>query len=368
MSKIEELIKEMCSDGVEYKQIKDISKVLRGKRLTKDKLDDSNPYPVYHGGLEPLGYYGQANRPANMVMVINVGASAGTIAYSDTEFWSSDGCFCIEKTQEINEKFLYYYLKNNEYYFMTKVRVAGIPALDNYVVELFEIPVPPLDIQQEIVRILDTFMELESELQAELEARKKQYEYYSDELLAFSSDVEIVTLEKCAEIGTGSSNTVDGIEGGQYPFYVRSQKPLTMDSYEFDEIATITAGDGVGVGKVFHFVNGKYALHQRAYRIHITDGRINPKFFHYYFMVKFPKFIFGNMYESSVPSIRRPMLNKFEVPVPSLQEQNRIVEILDKFEEYCNNLKTGLPAEIEARHKQYEYYRDKLLTFERKVV
>ena len=73
MSKLKELIDRLCPNGVEYKQIKDISKVLRGKRLTKDKLDNSNPYPVYHGGLEPLGYYGQANRPANMVMVINVG-------------------------------------------------------------------------------------------------------------------------------------------------------------------------------------------------------------------------------------------------------------------------------------------------------
>ena len=152
-----------------------------------------------------------------------------------------------------------------------------------------------------------------------------------------------------------------------YPFYVRSQEPLRKNEYEYDETAIITAGDGVGVGKVYHYVEGKYALHQRAYRIHIVSNEVLPKYFFYYFSTKFLPYIEKTMYHGSVPSIRRPMLNAFPVPIPSLDEQERIVSILDRFDKLCNDISEGIPAEIEARQKQYEYYRDKLLTFKEKV-
>lgn len=170
-------------------------------------------------------------------------------------------------------------------------------------------------------------------------------------------------MTEIAELGTGSSNTNESIEDGAYPFYVRSQEPLRKNTYEYDETAIITAGDGVGVGKVFHYVEGKYALHQRAYRIHITDLRVNPKFFFYYMRSAFLTYIGKEMFQGSVASIRRPMLNAFPVPIPSLEEQRRIVAILDRFDALCNDISSGLPAEIAARQKQYEYYRDKLLTF-----
>lgn len=178
-----------------------------------------------------------------------------------------------------------------------------------------------------------------------------------------TSDVVWKTLAEIADISTGSSNTDDAVKGGCYPFFVRSQQPLAKDEYEYDEEAIITAGDGVGVGKVFHYINGKYALHQRAYRIHpATDGLLG-KYLYHYFVATFPKYIGQQMYQGSVPSIRRPMLNKFQVAIPSLDVQSRIVNVLDNFDAICTNLSSGLPAEIEARQKQYEYYRDKLLTF-----
>ena len=150
---------------------------------------------------------------------------------------------------------------------------------------------------------------------------------------------------------------------GEYPFYVRSQEPLRKNSYEYDETAIITAGDGVGVGKVFHFVEGKYALHQRAYRIHINTPEVLPKFYFYYMKSAFLPYIQKTMFQGSVASIRRPMLNAFPVPIPPIEEQERIVNTLDRFESLCNDISAGLPAEIEARKMQYEYYRDKLLTF-----
>ncbi len=138
------------------------------------------------------------------------------------------------------------------------------------------IPIPPLSVQKEIVRILDTF----TELKAELKARKKQYDYYREQLLSFKEgEVEWKPLATLADIGTGNSNTNEGLEVGNYPFFVRSQEVRYKNEFQFDETAIITSGDGVGVGKIFHYIEGKYALHQRAYRIHITSDRLIPKFF-----------------------------------------------------------------------------------------
>ena len=170
-------------------------------------------------------------------------------------------------------------------------------------------------------------------------------------------------LCEIADISTGNSNTNEAVEDGKYPFFVRSQEPLRKNDFEYDEAAIITAGDGVGVGKVYHYIEGKYALHQRAYRIHINTSEVVPKYYFHYMKAKFLPYIQKTMFQGSVASIRRPMLNAFPVPVPPLDVQNRIVNVLDNFEKICSDLNIGLPAEIEARQKQYEYYRDKLLTF-----
>ena len=139
-----------------------------------------------------------------------------------------------------------------------------------------------------------------------------------------TSDVVWRTLAEIADISTGSSNTDDAVESGCYPFFVRSQQLLAKDEYEYDEEAIITAGDGVGVGKVFHYINGKYALHQRAYRIHpATDGLLC-KYLYHYFVAAFPKYISQQMYQGSVPSIRRPMLNKFKWQFRHLMFRNAL--------------------------------------------
>lgn len=123
----------------------------------------------------------------------------------------------------------------------------------------------------------------------------------------------------------------------------------------------------MGVGKIFHYIEGKYALHQRAYRIHFFSKVIIPKFFFHYMRCYFYDYITKNAYSSSVTSIRKPMLLDFPIPIPPLSEQRRIVAILDKFEALVNDLTEGLPAEIAARQEQYEYYRDKLLSFPKAI-
>lgn len=180
----EELLK-FRKDECTLQTIRDFSSVLRGKRLTKNMLSNSNTYPVYHGGNEPIGYYTESNRPARTVMVINVGASAGTVGFCDKAFWSSDGCFCLKKNADVDDKFLYHSLKVRENEIMSKVRTAGIPTLDNKVVENIILPIPSLKRQQEIVSTLDAFESLITNIKQELEARKKQYEYYRELLLTF---------------------------------------------------------------------------------------------------------------------------------------------------------------------------------------
>lgn len=223
----------------------------------------------------------------------------------------------------------------------------------------FTIPIPPLAEQERIVGMLDTFTASIDNLKEQIAQRRKQYEHYRDQLLDLEGK-KVKALEDIAEIGTGSSNTNEELDSGKYPFFVRSQIVRWKNEYEFDETAIITSGDGVGVGKVLHFYEGKYALHQRAYRIHILHNSVLPKYFFYYMKTTFYSYITSNAYSSSVTSIRRPMLLKYPVPIPSLSEQQRIVSILDTFEASIANLE----AQLKKREKQYKYYRNKLLTFE----
>ena len=176
-------------EDVEWKKLGKVCKVLRGKRLTKSQLSSDGKYKVFHGGIEPIGFFDQSNREGDTTMVINVGASAGTVGFSKEAFWSSDGCFCLSHTPIFSGRFLYYYLQTNEPTLMSRVRKAGIPTLNCKVLEDLPIPVIPIIKQQRIVDILDRFDTLVNDLSqgllAEIEARRQQYEHYRDRLLTF---------------------------------------------------------------------------------------------------------------------------------------------------------------------------------------
>ncbi|SLQ68287.1 restriction endonuclease subunit S [Klebsiella quasipneumoniae] len=178
-------------------------------------------------------------------------------------------------------------------------------------------------------------------------------------------EVEWVTLGSMADIGTGSSNRQDESENGIYPFYVRSKNILKSDTFEFDEVAIVIPGEG-GIGDIFHYVEGEYALHQRAYRIRITTNAVDTKFLYYFMSSSFKQYILTKSVGATAISIRKPMLEGFKVPIPSpdnqeksLAIQSEIVRILDKF----TALTAELTAELTMRKKQYNYYRDQLLSF-----
>ena len=359
MSKIDKLIQQYCPNGVEYVHLEDVVKIKNGKDYKHLKEGD---IPVYgSGGIMTCVDTYAYDKPS--VLLPRKG-SIGNIFYVDTPFWTVDTCYYTEVYEDvIIPKFLYYVLTTKD---LAKLNTASgaVPSLTQSVLYKLEIPLPPLPIQEEIVRILDTFTELE----AELEARLLQYQHYRDQLFTFD-DLKGIKWEKLGdvcELGTGSHNTQDGLKEGEYPFYTRGSEILYLNDYDYNETAIITAGDGAGVGKVFHFVQGKYALHQRAYRIVPDERIVLAKYIYYYMGATFYNYIMRSSVSSSVVSIRRPMMIDYPVPVPSLSEQERIVSILDKLYTLTHDLSKGLPAEIEARRQQYEYYRDKLLTFKQK--
>lgn len=384
-SKLGSLVQELCPSGVRYARIADIAVVLRGKRLTKSELSENGDYPVYHGGLEPLGFYSKSNREA-MTMIINVGASAGTVGFCEKAFWSSDGCFCVSYNECTLPKYVYYAVANQERSLVSKVRKAGIPTLDAKVVEDIRIPLPPLPVQREIVRILDSFTELTAELNKSLEeevsARRKQYEHYRDELLQNPTNSTMMTLGAIADYRRGSfpqpygnSEWYGGV--GAMPFVQVAdveENGMVLREQTKQQISVVAQSKSVYVpaGTVICSIQGsigRVAITQydayvdrtlAIFEKYKTD--INKRYFAYQIQRKFgieKEFARG----STLKTITKEEFTKFEIPVPPITEQERIVSVLDRFDTLCNDLTSGLPSEIAARQKQYEYYRDRLLTF-----
>ena len=408
MSNIKKLLEGV---EVEWKTLGEITNILRGKRLTRNLLSANDKYPVFHGGLDPLGYYYNANRPADTVMIINVGASAGTVGYSSVDFWSSDGTYCIEQMAKLNNKFLFYFLLGEQYYLKSRVRVAGIPTLDAFVIEKLQIPIPypnnlkkSLEIQQEIVRILDSFSMLTAELQAELQARKSQYEYYRNQLLAYpmeesdqsslrsnrsatsiqNSDnsiqplstlnpptgnsvlqprgkVEWKVLEEVVEIKRGKRLIKNQLEKtGKYAVYQNCMIPLGYyhkNNVIADTTFIISAGSAGEIG----YSDVDFWAADDVYYF-VTKNDLKSRFL-YHFLITQQQKIYSQVRRSSVPRLSKTAFEKLLIPIPSLEEQEHIVSILDKFDALTTSLTEGLPKEIELRQKQYEYYRNMLLSF-----
>lgn len=400
MSNLEELIERLCPDGVEYKTLGDVATISRGGNFQKKDFTEQGKPCIHYGQIYTrYGLFTDKTltfindecfakqkyaEPNDIIMAVtseNIEDICKCVAWLGTEKVAVSGHSAIIH-HSLDPKYLAYFF-HSQHFFNQKRRLAHgtkVMEVTPDTLKSIQLPVPPLEVQREIVRILDNFTFLTAELAAELAARQKQYEYYRDLLLTFKPNESTILNERTnelelsgairwmklgdiADIGTGNGNTNEGLDTGKYPFFVRSQDIKYKNEYDFDETAIITSGDGVGVGKIFHFVSGKYALHQRAYRVHITSDNVLPKYFFYYFKNSFLTYISKASFHSSVTSIRRPMMINFPVPVPPLVVQQRIVDILDRFDTLCNDISSGLPAEIEMRQKQYEYYRNKLLTF-----
>ncbi|EIZ2213486.1 restriction endonuclease subunit S [Cronobacter sakazakii] len=368
MSEMSYLEKLLDGVEVEWKTLGSIAELKRGTSITKKDVIDGT-IPVVAGGRTPAYYHNTSNRDGQTIVIAGSGAYAGFVSWWEEPIFVSDA-FTVKPHNILLPRYCYHFLMNMQQQLHEFKSGGGVPHVYPRDVSPILIPIPcpdnpekSLAIQSEIVRILDKFTALTAELTAELNMRKKQYNYYRDQLLSFEEgEVEWKTLGEVAVIGTGNHDTQDAIEHGKYIFYARGREPLKLNVFDFDETAIITAGDGAGVGKVFHYAKGKYALHQRAYRI-VPNAFMNPRFVYHYITAYFFTYIQKASVSSSVTSLRRPMFLKFPIPVPPSEEQARIVEILDKFDTLTNSITEGLPREIELRQKQYEYYRDLLFSF-----
>ncbi len=374
MSKIDELIQELCPDGVEYKEL---GSVLNYEQPTKyivksSKYNDEFSIPVLTAGQTFILGYTDEN-----FGIYNASSGKPVIIFDDftTSFHWVDFNFKVKSSamkmltkcnDEIDFRFAYYAMRCILYSPQDHAR-QWISVYSK-----FQIPIPPLPIQQEIVRILDNFTKLEAELEAELEARKKQYDYYRNQLLTpiekdgkwymNGNETANCKLSDLARITTGKLNANAMEADGLYPYFTCAEMPYRINKYAFDTEAILISGNGSQVGHINHYC-GKFNAYQRTYVLYKFAGGVTVQYLFHYFKAHLKSYIMTNVKEGSVPYITLPMLKSFQIPIPSLSEQERIVSILSRFDALVNDSAIGLPAEIAARRKQYEYYRGKLLSF-----
>lgn len=367
MNTIKELLDKYCPDGVEYKKLEEVAEIVGGRDYKH--LSPGN-IPVYGSGgvmtyVDDYAY----NQPT--VLLPRKG-SISNVFYVDKPFWNVDTIFYTKIKDYLLPKYLYYYICNCHIEKLNTSNAAR-PALTRTVLNNILIPVPPLPVQREIVRILDSFTSLEAELEAELKARRKQYEYYRDQLLSFKhlsgggkNEVEWKTLGEVFSMKAGvhiNANEISDFqtEGYPYPCYGGNGiRGYVMHSNQIGPSAII-GRQGALCGNV-KYTDGLYYATEHAVVVKPKE-EVNIKWAFY----KLQQMDL-NQYKSqgAQPGLAVGKLLDLKIPIPPLSTQRRIVSILDRFESLVNDISTGLPAEIAARHQQYEYYRDQLLSFKRK--
>jgi len=363
------ILEEIQNCPVEWKELGEVCSVNKGKQLNKNLLIDDGLYPAYNGGQTYSGRTNDYNVEANTIIVSQGGASAGFVNFVETKFWANAHCYYIlpDETQ-VKNRFVYHFLKMNQKYLMDFQHGAGIPALKSDKLTKLLIPVPPIKIQDKIVQILDKFTNYVTELTSELTSRKKQYSFYRDKLLLFEDDVYQVEWKTLGEVAENLDNMRKPVaKGGRslgiYPYYGASGIVDYVDSFIFDGDYLLISEDGANLvarkTPIAFSISGKTWVNNHAHVLKF-DNIINQKFVNYYLnYLDLSPYITG----AAQPKLNQQNLNNIKIPYPSLETQSRIVQVLDNFDMVCNDLNIGLPKEIELRQKQYEYFREKLLTF-----
>lgn len=360
MSRLDELIKELCPNGVEYKPLEAFLKIKNGSDY---KAFGEGEIPVYGSG-GVMTYIDRAIYDKPTVLIPRKG-SIDKLYYVDTPFWNVDTIFYTEINTELAiPRYVYHCLARAH---LEQYNTAGgVPSLTQKVLNGIEIPLPPLPVQEEIVRILDTFTELEAELEAELDARKKQYEFYRDKLLTFGDFIQRFPICEVCVVSSGSFVKSDKQRpDAPYPVFNGGTTNTGLyDEYNFSKNKVIMSSRGANAG----FVNRVFEHFWAGNSCYVFDAdnfKLNWNYL-YYILKKEQNSFISSQQTGSIPAVSKKQVENYIIPVPPLEEQERIVSILDRFDTLCNDISQGLPKEIELRHKQYEYYRDKLLTFPRK--
>lgn len=404
MKNLETLIQELCPDGVEFVKLGEVMDIYRGasprpiqKYLTTEKngvnwikigdVEDNAKYII--STKEKITQEGAAKsrflHKGDLIL-------SNSMSFGRPYILAIDGCIhdgwisMSGYDGKLLPDFLYHLLRsyNIQKYWRQKASSGTVSNLNADIVRKTEIPLPPIEVQTEIVRILDKFTSLEAELEAEQDFRKRQYEYYRDKLLSFDNvggqEVEWKKMSEVCEIYDGTHQTPKYQSGG-IPFIsvenikdiYGSNKYISLEDYESYKIKPkvgdvfMTRIGSIGVCTVFT----KQA--DIAYYVSLALLRPNKEILDSRYLKHFIESAIGRkelgkrILHNAVPiKINKSDIGKVKLLIPSLEEQHRIVSILDRFESLTTSLQSGLPAEISARRQQYEYYRDKLLTFKRK--
>ena len=393
MSKLQELIQKLCPNGVEYKKLGDFCEIKTGKGITKSDAVLGGTYPIISGGQSPMGYYHTFNREANTVTISRVGAYAGFVNYIKERFYLNDKCFSvIPASERVSTLFLFYTLKNMESKIKELQSEGGVPTINTTKVSNLEIPLPPFEIQEEVALILDRFAEYAAELQAELQARKEQYEYYRDKLLSFNNINRGgchagITWMKMSEIGAfirgkrfvRTDIVSDGVPcihyGDMYTYYglyatqtkgrLRNELASKMRYAQKNDVVIVAAGENkedIGIGLAW-LGEESAAVHDACF---IFRSNLYPQYVSHYLRSNYyHRQIVKYVSEGKICSISAKGLGNAMIPIPAYEEQVRIATLLNNFDALVSDLSQGLPAEIAAVQEQYEYYRNKLLSFPR---
>ena len=386
MTRLEELIAALCPDGVELVTLGDVCAFKRGTSITKkDTVNGS--VPVIAGGQTPAYYHNEFNRTGETIIVSGSGAYAGFVSYWTIPVFVSDA-FTVEPSDGLFVKYVYYFLTSIQECIHETKKGGGVPHVHGSSIRHFKIPLPPLPVQHEIVRILDNFTELTAELTSELAARKKQYNYYRNELLTFGDDIPVLSLREVLQpkgyirgpFGSALKKEFFAADGTpvyeqqhaiydsrDFRYYIDEERAKELKRFFVNTGDLIISCSGT-IGKISIIQQNdlKGVINQALLILRLDPSKVLTKYVKYY-LECFTHLIVCSTGGAITNIEKREIIERIPIPCPSLAEQERIISILDSFEALTTDSTNGLPAEIAARQKQYEYYRDKLLLFKERV-
>ena len=369
---------------VVWKPLGEVAELKRGTTITK-KTSNEGIYPVISGGQQPAYYIDQFNRDGETITVAGSGAYAGFVMYWNEPIFVGDAFSIKANGKQVLPRYIYHFLLSIQEKIHDLKSGGGVPHVYAKDVARFVIPLPPLSVQQEIVRILDKFTQLEAELEAELEARNKQYDFYRNRLLDFAhrddlkGQVEWKTLgEICEKVCSGGTpltshskyyegnipwlrtQDIDWQEIHDTEIKITEEAIANSSAKLIPENCVIVAMYGATAAKAC--INKiPLTTNQACCNLQIDEKQAHYKYAYYWICNEYERLRAQG--EGSQSNLNAKKIKSYPIPLPPLSEQRRIVEILDRFDTLTNSISEGLPREIALRRKQYEYYRDALLRF-----
>ncbi|MHA3722479.1 restriction endonuclease subunit S [Leucobacter sp. HY1910] len=400
MSRIDDLIAEHCPDGVEHKPLGAVGEFIRGNGLQKKDLFDEGIPAIHYGQIhtrygvwvtEAVSFttpdIAAKLRHAHTGDLLIATTSEDDEAVAKATAWLGDSSVVLSGDayiyrHELDPKYVAYYFQSEQFQDQKRRHISGtkVRRISGASLAKIVIPVPPLEVQRAIVEVLDTFSKLEAELEAELEARKQQYEHYRQELMTTAQSAEWSTLgaisERVSSGATPKAGKREFYEDGTIP-WLRTGEVTFGEIWDTEVKITEQALKTTGVSWikencVIVAISGATAArsainkiplttNQHCCNLQIDEARADYRFVFYWVSSKYEEL--KSLGRGARADLNAKLIKDFPIPVPPLDEQRRIVGILDKFDALVNDLSVGLPAELAARRQQYEYYRDKLLTF-----